>query len=174
LVAGAVGTVEKQVVMVKVLSTYKNSIWCILLTMVKLLPAFVLVFLLFLTGCNAGISDKNLSYVSPEDVNVLMSDGASALFGTELRTILIDCRQRWEFNKAHIPDATSIPFGHLEYKLYELDHVGIIIVAGQTYNDSVAIAMSKTLMEFGFKEVKTLRGGLTGWEDAGGSVITGE
>ncbi|MBC8201056.1 MAG: rhodanese-like domain-containing protein [Planctomycetes bacterium] len=142
--------------------------------MVKLLPTFVLVFLLFLTGCNAGISDKNLSYVSPSDVRVLMSSGAGELFGTELRTILIDCRQRWEFNKAHIPDATPIPFGHLQYKLYELDHAGIIIVTGQTYNDPVAIAMSKALMELGFKDVKTLRGGFVGWEDAGGSVKTEE
>ena len=142
--------------------------------MVKLLPTFVLVFLFFLTGCNAGISDKNLSFVSPSDVTVLMSDGASELFGPELRTILIDCRQRWEYDKAHIPDAASIPFGHLQYKLYELDHAGTIIVAGQTYNDSVAIAMSKALMELGFKEVKTLKGGLRGWEDAGRSVITRE
>ena len=103
-----------------------------------------------------------------------MSDGASELFGTELRTILIDCRKLWEYNKAHIPDATSIPFGHLQYKLYELDHAGIIIVSGHTHNDAVAIAMSKALMELGFKDVKTLRGGLVEWEKKGGLVITGE
>jgi rhodanese-related sulfurtransferase len=142
--------------------------------MVKLLPTFVSAILLFLSGCNAGISDKNLSFVSSSDVGLLMSDGASELFGTELRTILIDCRKLWEYNKAHIPDATSIPFGHLQYKLYELDHAGIIIVSGHTYNDAVAIAMSKALMELGFTEVKTHRGGLTGWEEAGGLVITRE
>ena len=54
----------------------------------------------------------------------------------------------------------------------QLDDAGIIIVSGETYNDPVAIAMSKTLMELGFKDVKTLRGGIMGWEDAGEPVIT--
>ena len=103
-----------------------------------------------------------------------MADGGGELFGPELRTVLVDCRKRLEYNKTHIPDATSIPFGHLNDKLYELDNAGIIIISGATHNDAAAIAMSKTLMELGFKEVKTLRGGLAEWEKTGGAVITRE
>ncbi len=142
--------------------------------MVKLKSTFVLVFLLIAVGCNAGISDKNLVFVSPSDVSLLMSSESTELFGPELRTVLVDCRERAKFNKAHIPSATSIPFGHLKFKLYELDNAGVIVVSGDTFNDAVAIAMSKALMETGFKSVKTLRGGLTGWEEAGGTVITRE
>jgi rhodanese-related sulfurtransferase len=142
--------------------------------MVKVIPGLVLFFLFFALGCSTGISDKNLSFVSPSDVSMLMADGESQLFGPELETVLVDCRETWKFNKAHIPKATSIPFGHMNYLLYKLDDAGIVIIAGDTYNDPVSIAMSKTLMEMGFENIKTLRGGLKGWEDAGEPVITKE
>ena len=35
-----------------------------------------------------------------------------------------------------------------------LDDAGIIIVSGETYNDSVSVAMSKALITMGFKDVK--------------------
>jgi rhodanese-related sulfurtransferase len=31
--------------------------------------------------------------------------------------------------------------------------------------------MSKRLIKLGFSDVRTLRGGLTGWEDAGNKVV---
>jgi rhodanese-related sulfurtransferase len=142
--------------------------------MVKVIPFLVLFFLLFVNGCSTGISDKNISFVSPSGVSMLIADGESRLFGPELETVLVDCRETWKFNKAHIPKATNIPFGHMDYQLYKLDDAGIIIIAGDTYSDPVSIAMSKTLMEMGFKNIKTLRGGLKGWEDAGEPVITKE
>ena len=134
--------------------------------MVKLFPTFVLLILLSSVGCSGGISDKNISFVGASDTAVLMLDGVSELFGTKTRTVLIDCRESWRYNKASIPNAINIPFGQMRNKLYELDDAGIIIVSGETYNDPVAIAMSKTLMELGFKDVKTLLGGIKGWEDA--------
>ena len=124
--------------------------------MVKPLPTFVLFSLLSMWGCNAGISDKDLVFVAPSDVSLLMSTEATKLFGPELRTVLIDCRETARYKKAHIPNATSIPFGHLDLKLYELDNAGVIIIAGDTYNDAVALAMSKTLMEIGFKNAITI------------------
>ena len=140
--------------------------------MVKLFPAFVLLILVSNVGCSGGISDTNISFVEASDTAVLMLDGVSGLFGPKTRTVLIDCRESWRYNKAHIPNAINIPFGQMRNRLYELDDAGIIIVSGETYNDPVAVAMSKTLMELGFKEVKTLRGGITGWVDAGEPVIS--
>jgi rhodanese-related sulfurtransferase len=101
-----------------------------------------------------------------------MLDGVSRLFGPKTRTVLIDCRESWRYNKAHIPNAINIPFGQMRNRLYELDDAGIIIVSGETYKDPVAVAMSKTLMELGFKEVKTLRGGILGWVEAEKPVIS--
>ncbi|MGY8753238.1 MAG: rhodanese-like domain-containing protein, partial [Phycisphaerales bacterium] len=64
------------------------------------------------------------------------------------------------------------PYGQLKSQAWRLDDVGTIIVCGKTYNDSVAIAMSKTLLTMGFKDVRTIRGGLKAWEKSGKPVNT--
>lgn len=93
-----------------------------------------------------------------------MSEGQSTLLGVEKRTLLIDSRQRVSYKKKHILGAVNIPFGQLFAYMYELEGVGMIVVYGNTTNDSVAMAMSKELMELGFNDVRTLYGGFTGWE----------
>ena len=42
-----------------------------------------------------------------------------------------------------------------------------VIVYGQTYNDPLAEAMSKSLMEYGLDDIQTLKGGLEAWTRAG-------
>ncbi len=129
-------------------------------------------YLLLLGGCNAGISDKNLSFISPEDAAISLRDGSSNLLGPKLQTMLIDPRTTWDFRKAHIPNSINIPYGRLNSQVWLLDDAGTIIVCGSTYNDSIAIAMSKTLLTLGFKDVKTVRGGIKGWERAGEPIAT--
>jgi rhodanese-related sulfurtransferase len=134
----------------------------------------VLSGLLGLSGCNTGISDKSLSYISPADAAVSMREGSSSLIGPERKTVLVDPRQSWAYQKTYIPSSMNIPYGQLKTQLWRLDEVGMIIVCGTTYDDSVAIAMSKTLLAMGYKDVRTVRGGLRAWEKAGEPVITEE
>ncbi len=129
---------------------------------------------LLCSGCESGISDKNLRFIDANQAADLMREGESSLLGAINATILVDPRPTWSFRKSHIKNATNIPFGRLYYQAWQLDEAGTIIVAGETYNDPIAVAMSKELIKIGFTDVKTLRGGLTGWEDAGEMVITGE
>ncbi|HIA72709.1 MAG TPA: rhodanese-like domain-containing protein [Phycisphaerales bacterium] len=138
----------------------------------KSFATLYLLYLLLLAGCNAGISDKNVSFISPEDAAISIRDGRSNLLGPNLQTMLIDPRATWAFRKAHIPNSINIPYGRLNSQVWRLDDAGTIIVCGATYNDSIAIAMSKTLLSLGFKDVKTIRGGLKGWERAGELVET--
>lgn len=140
--------------------------------MVKSIRVFVSCFVVLIFGCGVGISDKNLTFVSPRDAAVLMQDGKSNLLGPKSSTIVVDPRPAWRFKKSHIPGSINIPFGRLRIQAYLLDDAGIIIVSGETYNDSVSVAMSKALITMGFKDVKTLRGGITGWDDAGEPVET--
>ena len=123
-----------------------------------------------LNGCGAGISDKSLSYVSPSDAAIAWEEGNSSLLGPDLETVLIDPRPTWAYRKVHIPQSINIPYGQLKSQVWRLDDVGTIIVCGKTYNDSVAIAMSKTLLTMGFKDVRTIRGGLKAWEKSGQPV----
>jgi rhodanese-related sulfurtransferase len=134
----------------------------------------VLVFLCLslLGGCGSGISDKNLTFISPEDAAISMQEGSGNLLGPKLQTMLVDPRATWAFQKAHIPSSINIPYGRLHSQVWLLDDAGTIIVCGDTYNDSIAIAMSKTLISLGFNDVKTIRGGLRGWEKAGELVET--
>ena len=124
------------------------------------------------SGCGAGISDKSLSYISPSDAEVVWQEDNSSLLGPDLKTVLVDPRPTWAYRKMHIPQSINIPFGQLKTQVWRLDDVGTILVCGTTYNDSVAIAMSKTLLSMGFKDVKTVRGGLKGWEKAGKPMET--
>jgi rhodanese-related sulfurtransferase len=125
-------------------------------------------------GCDSGISDKNLSFVLPQDAALMMREGKNSLIGPDQATIVVDPRPSWSYRKSHIPGSINIPFGRLSNQAWRLDQAGIIIVAGETYNDSVAIGMSKALLSMGFTDVKTLRGGLLGWGDAGESIETAE
>ena len=110
----------------------------------------------------------------PDDAAIIIEEGERAFLGDQKAVVLVDPRPTWSYRKGHIPQATNIPFGQLNHQMWQLDDASVIIIAGETYNDAVALAMSKTLIEHGFKDVRTLRGGLTGWEEAGKSISTNQ
>ena len=139
--------------------------------MVKLFFNFVFTGVLLCGGCSIGLSDRSLSYLTPEGVSILLREGAGTLLDADAEVVIVDPRPTWSYGQGHIPGATNIPFGQLNAQEWKLDGAGIIVVAGETHNDSVAIAMSKRLIKLGFSDVRTLRGGLTGWEDAGNTVV---
>jgi rhodanese-related sulfurtransferase len=142
--------------------------------MVNIFYLFVACVLVLPFGCDSGISDRNLSYIMPRDAAILLQEGKSTLLGPNSSVLIVDPRPTWIFRKSHISESMNIPYGRLHIQSWRLNDVGVIIVAGETYNDSIAIAMSKTLIGMGFTDVKTLRGGLVGWGDAGESIETVE
>ena len=150
----------------------RTSWSCILPYMVNIFRLFVACFFLLPQGCDSGISDRNLSYIMPRDAAILLQEGKSNLLGPNSSVVIVDPRPTWEYRKSHIPLSINIPYGRLHIQSWRLKDVGIIIVSGDTYNDSVAIAMSKTLIGMDFADVKTLRGGLVGWGDAGETIET--
>ena len=139
--------------------------------MVKLFFNSVFTGVLLCGGCSIGLSDRSLSYLTPEGVSILLREGAGTLLDADAEVVIVDPRPTWSYGRGHIPGAINIPFGQLNAQVWKLDGAGIIIVAGETHNDSVAIAMSKRLIKLGFSDVRTLRGGLTGWGDAGNAVV---
>ena len=103
-----------------------------------------------------------------------MREGNKALLGPGSECFMVDPRPTWSYRKSHILGAINIPFGRLHIQSWRLDDAGIIIIAGETYNDPIAVAMSKELLLQGFTNVKTLRGGLTGWDEAGEPIESRE
>ena len=142
--------------------------------MVKLFINFVLVACLLLGGCSIGLSDNSLSYLTPEGVSILLKEGTGTFLDSDAEVVIVDPRPTWSYDHGHIPGAINIPFGQLNVLVWKLEGADVIVVSGETYEDSVAIAMSKRLIKLGFSNVKTLQGGLTGWEDAGHEVVAAE
>ena len=128
---------------------------------------------ILISGCSTGISDKNLVYVTTSEAVTLLEGENNSLFGGKNGAVLVDPRIPWQFSQGHIPGAMNLPLESLFLDAWKLEGVGVIIVSGHTWNDSVAIAMSKDLLKRGFTDVRTLKGGLTGWTDSGREVEKG-
>jgi rhodanese-related sulfurtransferase len=131
--------------------------------------------LLTFAGCSKTTSDKSLTFVTPDDAQALLGGRRGALFGLggEKQTAVVDPRSLLDYRKGHIPGAIHVPYEDVRNETRRLQPYATIIVYGETYNSPVAQAMSKTLIELGFEDVQTLRGGLRAWRDAGFEVDEG-
>ena len=133
--------------------------------------------LLVLAACETSTSDLDLRPVGPQEaVNLAVprSDGA---FGAMTNPIWIDPRVKAAYDTAHIPDAVSMPFGSgmFEDRAREiLEGRGPILIYGDGFQDILADAASKRLIQLGYQNVYTLRGGLQQWEADGYKVVRGD
>jgi rhodanese-related sulfurtransferase len=79
--------------------------------------------------------------------------------------ILIDVREQWEYDEAHIPGITLIPLAELPARIHEIPTDREVIVTCRTGNRSgQAVSF---LMEQGFDNVHNMEGGIVAWEAAG-------
>lgn len=127
-----------------------------------------------LTGCDTKTSDAKLSFVDPDKGLDLVGEHKSMLgMGGVQKGVWVDPRTEEEYQKGHIPGATNIPYQNITRDSYLLKGYDVIVVYGDDYNDAKANGMSKRLMEFGYKKVYTLHGGLRAWRQAGYDLETG-
>ncbi len=88
--------------------------------------------------------------------------------------LVIDIRSAEAFSRGHIVNARNIPADELDAKIEQLQkHKSKPIVAvcdaGMTTTRTVT-----TLRKSGFESVFGLKGGMTGWSQAGYPVVTGK
>ena len=127
----------------------------------------VLIACSLVTGCTKEYSDADLVFVTPDEGRAIMDTTESSLFSEPLENIWVDPRRSEFYIAGHIPGAINMPFKTIATDWTDLEEYGVVVVYGQTYNDPLAEAMSKTLMEYGIKEVRTLQGGIDAWIRAG-------
>jgi phage shock protein E len=128
---------------------------------------------LVIAGCGAPkTSDRDIVFVGVDDAEVLVQ-GKRNLFGKVSSAALIDPRSSYDFNEGHIPGALHVPYERAESEAEQLRLYDVVIVYGNDYNSAIALAMSKTLIEKGLKDVRTLRGGIRAWTDAGRELAHG-
>jgi rhodanese-related sulfurtransferase len=136
---------------------------------------FVAMLALGVGGCQSEkTSDRDLSYVNPTE-GMTLAQGKKKLLGLggEASGAWIDPRGEREYIAGHIPGAIHVPFGKLETLYATLEGYDVVIVYGEDYNSAIAQAMSKALIQRGHTDVRTLKGGLRAWRDAGCEVEQG-
>jgi rhodanese-related sulfurtransferase len=89
--------------------------------------------------------------------------------------LLIDIREPAEFQRGHIPGAIHAPRGLLEFEIHGLvdrsrenlnvphDQTPIVLYCGTGGRSALA---AKTLEELGYKNVKSMAGGIVAWAQA--------
>ncbi len=77
------------------------------------------------------------------------------------RLVLLDVREQWEFDIAHIKDAKLIPLGQLPHRLNELNpHETTAVICHHGIRSRTAGLL---LEQNGFRDVINLAGGIDAW-----------
>ena len=135
----------------------------------------ILLGLLVLSGCTNKTSDRDLQWVTAYQGIDKISKPTGA-FGSrgENVNIWLDPRTPTEYAEGHVPGAVSLPFPMIDQDHQSLLlNAGTIVVYDTNWNDVIAVSASKRLMELGYSDVFTLRGGLEAWRADGNTVEAG-
>ena len=126
-------------------------------------------------GCGGkSISDRDLVLLDPQEGMELVEGRKKllGLAGTE-NGAWVDPRSARKYRDGHIPGAIHLPFQKLAEQEDRLRGYDVLIVYGDGFKDDLADGMSKRLLEMGFRDVRTLRGGLKAWTRADLELETG-
>ena len=82
--------------------------------------------------------------------------------------LLIDVREQWEYDQAHIPGITLIPMSEIESRLHEIPTDKEVIVTCRSGNRSGQV--TNYLRQSGFNNVHNMEGGIVAWQKAGYEV----
>jgi rhodanese-related sulfurtransferase len=75
--------------------------------------------------------------------------------------MLVDVRESWEYDIAHIAGSRLIPLGELEERLAELPREGILVV--HCHSGVRSEQGTRLLQQAGFANVFNLDGGIEAW-----------
>ncbi len=103
-----------------------------------------------LFGLSSGVSN-----VTPDDAQRRHAAGS----------LMIDVRERQEWNTGHIPGAKHIPLGQLAQRAQELPKDRELLLICRSGNRSKVAA--EMLQQAGFPQVHNVAGGMVVWQRAG-------
>ena len=101
---------------------------------------------------------KNVTEISPPDAAAKAKNG---------NAVIVDVREKDEFEENHIPDAMHMSRGMLELEIEDKfpdRNTEIICHCGGGGRSALA---AETLQKMGYKNVRSLAGGLKAWKAAG-------
>ncbi len=135
--------------------------------------ATIFVALLAAAACTKSTSDKNIIYVTPFKAVELMNEPGSLIKRAPL-SVWVDPRSPEKYAEGHIPGAINLPFPRMTTEAaLVLGKYDQFVVYDTSYDDTIAKAASKRLIELDFSNVYTLEGGLKAWTRDGNVLETG-
>ena len=99
--------------------------------------------------------DADTYTITPNQLKEMIDEGK--------QFILLDVREKWEYEMVHIEGATLIPFGELPRRFREITYAVEVVVYCHWGMRSLDAAF--LLQQLGFKSVKSLVGGIDRWTE---------
>ena len=112
-----------------------------------------------------GIRKTEIAEITPEELYELIEGGHTPL--------MIDIRPTREYDgtggdgKGHIPDAMSIPYEGLESRLGDLEEYKDREIVTMCPRGGLSLVAAELMTKAGFKDVKSLKGGMESWNRKG-------
>ena len=147
-------------------------------TLARAIPARVAAAALLLAGaagCDVKTSDRDLILLDPPGA-VDKLNARSGMFEKETVGCWVDPRGAEAYAKGHIAGAINVPLASMqETAAVKLAGHNLFVVYGDGFQDPLAKAGAKRLLEVGFKKgtVFVLEGGTRAWQKDGYTLVTG-
>src|SRR5436853_2746274 len=113
---------------------------------------------------------KQISEWTPSQVNEALANQHEAR-QDEQEIVLVDVREKLEWNEGHIPGAVHVPRGYLELQVEEAvpdkDKTVVLYCAGGVRS----LMAGATLQQMGYKNVVSMAGGFGAWKGNGYSFV---
>src|SRR5881398_2853183 len=101
---------------------------------------------------------KNISEISPQDAAAKLNSGEA---------VIIDVRDKDEWDEGHIPRATHMSRGTIELDIEEkVPEANTMVICHCGGGGRSALA-AESLQKMGYKNVRSMAGGLKAWKEAG-------
>src|SRR6266699_7123805 len=101
---------------------------------------------------------KKITEISPQDAAAKMKSGEA---------VIVDVREKEEWDEEHIPDATHLSRGTIELEIEEkFPDLNKIIITHCGGGGRSALA-AESLQKMGYKNVRSMTGGFKAWKAAG-------
>ena len=101
---------------------------------------------------------KNITEIRPTDAATKMKSGD---------TVIVDVREKNEWEQEHIPDAIHLSRGSIELEIEEkVPDVSTTVIVHCGGGGRSALA-AESLQKMGYKNVRSMAGGFKAWKSAG-------
>jgi phage shock protein E len=129
---------------------------------------FLIFVLLVLAACSNETATTETAQLDPADLPLNVNIETVANFQSHKDVVLIDVREQWEYDEAHIPGVTLIPMSEIEARVSEIPRDKEVILTCRSGNRSSQVL--SYLQGQGFDNVHNMEGGIVAWQAAGLAV----